>query len=65
MEKAVSGPTLDRTVTTWMGRDINELSREELIAALAWSVRAYHETLQSSIRASEMQREFAKAARRW
>lgn len=66
-EDRVMAPILNRTpdtLTTWCGRDIRELSREELIEALSYSVRQYHEHLQSSIRSSELMREFAKARNR-
>lgn len=45
-------PTLENSehITTWMGRDIRELTREELIAALEQTTRAYHAHLQGSIR---------------
>ena len=61
MSDATNSHSATPTITTWLGRDIRELSREELIVALEWSVRAYHESLQSAIRSSEMHRLFARA----
>ena len=43
-------------VTTYKGRDIRELSREELIEALEWATSAYHEAIQRGIRNVEMMR---------
>lgn len=45
-------------VTTWKGRDIRELSREELIEALEWATRAYNDALNRNIRSMEMMRLF-------
>ena len=55
--------TLDGNVTTWMGRDIETLSREELIAALHMAVRQYHDHLNSSIRSMALMRELHVASR--
>lgn len=49
-------------VTTWRGRNIEELSREELIEALQWATRAYHEALERNMRDLEMMRLFRRAA---
>ena len=50
-------------ITTWMGRDIRELTREELIKALEHSVRAYHQSIKSHLSAMETMR-MINAARR-
>lgn len=46
----------DKTVTTWMGRDIRTLSRDELLEALAVATKAYHDALNSNIRSMEIMR---------
>lgn len=38
------------TITTWCGRDIRELTREELIEALAASVRQYQDMAELAMR---------------
>lgn len=48
-------------VTTWKGRDINELSREELIEAVEWCAKAYSEALENGVRTARMMSEFARA----
>lgn len=53
--------TDNHTITTWLGRDIRDLTREELLTALEWAVRKYHEQLQQGIQNMEMMRLFQSA----
>lgn len=46
----------------WMGRNIEELSREELIAALRTAGKLYHDLLESSIKSSKFMRELRESA---
>lgn len=48
-------------VTTWKGRDIASLSREELIEALEWCAKELYETREARLRAMETFRLFACA----
>lgn len=50
-------------VTTWKGRDIRELTRDELLEAMKWAVEAYHSALQSNIRSARMFADLARAGR--
>lgn len=48
-------------VTKWKGRDIRELSREELIEAVEWCAEAYHNAIEDKVRTVRMMAEFARA----